>query len=77
MSKKVGVGTVAAYAAPLVPVWMLHTPALSILPGLYATVSGIDMAVIGTILVASRLLDGITDPLVGMLSDRTIPLRSS
>ena len=71
MSEKVGVGTVAAYAAPLVPVWMLHTPALSILPGLYATVSGIDMAVIGTILVASRLLDGITDPLVGMLSDRT------
>jgi Na+/melibiose symporter-like transporter len=71
VSKKVGVGTVAAYAAPLVPVWMLHTPALSILPGLYATVSGIDMAVIGTILVASRLLDGITDPLVGMLSDRT------
>lgn len=71
MSEKVGVGTVAAYAAPLVPVWMLHTPALSILPGLYATVSGIDMAVIGTILVVSRLLDGITDPLVGMLSDRT------
>jgi Na+/melibiose symporter-like transporter len=50
---------------------MLHTPALSILPGLYATVSGIDMAVIGVILVASRLLDGITDPLVGFLSDRT------
>ena len=71
MSEKVSVGTVAAYAAPLVPIWMLHTPALSILPGLYATVSGIDMAVLGAILVASRLLDGITDPLVGMLSDRT------
>ncbi len=71
MSGRVGVGTVAAYAAPLVPIWMLHTPALSILPGLYATVSGIDLATIGAILVFSRILDGITDPLIGLLSDRT------
>lgn len=55
----------------MVPIWMLHTPALSILPGLYATVSGIDLAVIGTILVISRILDGITDPVIGVLSDRT------
>lgn len=63
--------TIAAYAAPLVPIWMLHTPALSILPGLYATVSGIDLVTIGAILVFSRVLDGITDPLIGLLSDRT------
>lgn len=55
----------------MVPIWMLHTPALSILPGLYATVSGIDLAVIGAILVASRILDGVTDPLIGILSDHT------
>ncbi len=55
----------------MVPIWILHTPALSILPGLYATVSGIDLAVIGAILVVSRILDGITDPLIGLLSDRT------
>jgi len=63
--------TIAAYAAPLVPIWMLHTPALSILPGLYATISGIDLATIGAILVFSRVLDGVTDPLIGLLSDRT------
>ncbi len=50
---------------------MLHTPALSILPGIYATVSGIDLATIGVILMLSRVLDGITDPLIGLLSDRT------
>lgn len=55
----------------MVPIWMLHTPALSILPGLYATVSKIDLATIGGILVASRILDAVTDPLIGMLSDRT------
>jgi Na+/melibiose symporter-like transporter len=55
----------------MVPIWMLHAPALSILPGLYATVSDIDLAVIGAILVFSRIFDGLTDPLVGMLSDMT------
>lgn len=71
MSKKLPTGMIAAYAAPMVPIWMLHTPALSILPGLYATVSGIDLATIGAILMLSRILDGITDPLIGFLSDRT------
>lgn len=71
MSKKLPTGTIVAYAAPMVPIWMLHTPALSILPGLYATVSGIDLATIGAILMLSRILDGITDPLIGFLSDRT------
>lgn len=55
----------------MVPIWMLHTPALSILPGLYATVSGIDLATIGLILVFSRVLDGVTDPIIGFFSDRT------
>jgi len=71
MSKNLPIGTIAVYAAPMVPIWMLHTPALSILPGIYATVSGIDLATIGAILMLSRILDGITDPLIGLLSDRT------
>ena len=71
MSRKIAVGTMAAYSAPMVPIWMLHTPALSILPGLYATFSGIDLMTIGAILAFSRFLDGFTDPLVGWLSDNT------
>lgn len=71
MRQKLGAWTIAAYAAPMVPIWMLHAPALSILPGLYSTVSGIDLATIGIILLFSRVLDGVTDPVVGYLSDRT------
>jgi len=71
LNERVSATTIAAYSAPLVPIWMLHTPALSILPGLYATVAGIDLAVLGIILVASRVLDGVTDPLIGLLSDKT------
>jgi len=55
----------------MVPAFMLHTPALSMLPALYAKYGSIDMIVIGVILVATRALDAITDPLIGILSDRT------
>ena len=71
MKNGIGAGTIVAYSAPMVPIWMLHTPALSILPGIYATVSGVDLATIGLILMLSRVLDGVTDPLIGMLSDKT------
>lgn len=55
----------------MVPAFMLHTPALSMLPALYAKHAAIDLVVIGVILVATRALDAITDPLIGILSDRT------
>lgn len=60
-----------AYSAPIFPVSMLHVPALSMLPALYAKHSGIDLALIGTILVMTRLLDAFTDPVIGFLSDGT------
>ncbi len=60
-----------AYSAPVLPMTALHAPALSILPGIYAKYAGIDLAVLGTILVLSRLIDVFTDPLIGFLSDRT------
>ena len=71
MKNAIGNGEVVAYVAPMIPIWMLHTPALSILPGIYATVSGIDLATIGLILMLSRILDGVTDPVIGILSDKT------
>lgn len=60
-----------AYALPMVPAAVLHTPALSMLPALYAKHGGIDLVVIGIILAATRVLDAVTDPLIGNLSDRT------
>ena len=62
---------ILAYSAPMVPIYALHTPALSILPGVYAKYADIELAVLGSILVVSRLFDVFTDPLVGLLSDRT------
>ena len=59
------------YSAPMVPVSLMHAPALAILPALYAKHGSVSLAAIGVILVLSRLIDAVTDPLIGFLSDRT------
>lgn len=72
MSKKtLGFPLKLAYSAPVFPISMLHVPALSMLPALYAKHGNVDLAVIGTILVLTRLLDAFTDPIIGFLSDGT------
>ena len=52
-----------ALAMPTIPVFVF-------LPTLYAETVGLGLAAVGVALLAARLVDGITDPLVGWLSDR-------
>lgn len=59
------------YASVNVPFAMMQTPAFIILPSLYAQYAGLDLVLIGTILMALRLLDAVLDPAIGFLSDRT------
>ncbi len=65
-----GSGVKLAYSALLIPTSMLHAPALSIIPALYAKYSAVSFTAIGLILILTRSLDAITDPMVGFLSDR-------
>jgi Na+/melibiose symporter-like transporter len=65
-----GPGVKLAYSALLIPTSMLHAPALSIIPALYAKYSAVSFTAIGLILILTRSLDAITDPMVGFLSDR-------
>jgi glycoside/pentoside/hexuronide:cation symporter, GPH family len=58
-----------AYAAPALPLAMLTLPVYVVLPSHYAGTVG--LATVGVVLLLARLWDGVTDPLVGWLSDRT------
>ena len=60
-----------AYGLPALPAAMLGLPLLVHLPGFYAQEMGIGLTSVGTILLLARLWDGVTDPLIGFLSDRT------
>ncbi|MGG7568254.1 MFS transporter [Rhodovulum sp. DZ06] len=61
--------SLAAYAAPAAPLGMLYFPVYVYLPPLYAA-RGLDLATLGAILLGARLLDAVTDPAMGALSDR-------
>jgi len=50
---------------------MLLAPVTMLIPAFYAKNTAISMAAVGSIYLFSRFFDGITDPLVGFLSDRT------
>lgn len=60
-----------AYSAPFLAIWFMHGPVVGILPAIYAEHFGISLATTGTVLLIARWFDAITDPLIGILSDRT------
>jgi len=59
-----------AFGGPALPLAALTLPVFVFLPAHYATL-GLSLGTIGWVLLLSRLWDGVTDPLVGWLSDRT------
>ena len=59
------------YGAPYLAKAFLFTPMLAFVPSFYAADHGLSLALLGTIIFVTRISDVITDPLIGMLSDRT------
>ena len=70
-AKPVHVGHLAAYALPAVATQFLYSPISTVLPGIYAIHYGLSAAAIAGVLLATRLFDAVTDPLIGHLSDVT------
>jgi len=60
-----------AYALPTLPLAIVLFPAYAILPSFYARHTRISLSTIGVILIASRILDAVIDPVIGHLSDNT------
>ncbi len=65
-----GYPAVLAYGLPALALAMPTIPVFVLLPSFYAERMGLGLAVVGGVLLAVRLLDMLTDPLIGWLSDR-------
>jgi Na+/melibiose symporter-like transporter len=67
---RVPVSTLAAYGLFGMPLAMAALPLYVHLPKFYGDHLGVDLAVLGSVLLVLRLADGVVDPLLGVLSDR-------
>jgi len=63
--------TLLCYGLPALPLSMLTMPLVLYVPPYYATEVGLSLSVVGAVFFAARAWDGILDPLIGLLSDRT------
>jgi Na+/melibiose symporter-like transporter len=61
----------AAYGLPAAPLAVVGLPLNVFLPAFWAETMGLSLALVGGVLLATRLSDVVTDPLIGWLSDRT------
>ena len=64
-----------AYGLFALPLSLLALPVYVQVPQLYAGSLGMPLAMVGTILLAARLLDAFADPLIGHWMDRVAPAK--
>lgn len=60
----------AAFSGPAIPISALGLPIGVYLPQFYAGPMGLGLAAVGTVFMLARLWDVVTDPMMGIISDR-------
>jgi len=59
-----------AYAAPAFALAVVGIPVYVYIPKFYTDVIGVHVSAMGIILLVVRLFDAVTDPAIGLISDR-------
>src|SRR3954447_12642454 len=60
-----------AYGWPALPLAILTLPFYVLVPAFYAQSMALPIAAVGQVLLLVRVVDGLSDPVVGVLADRT------
>ncbi len=68
--EKLSTGKKLAYAAPAFALAVVGIPVYVYIPKFYTDVVGVHISALGAILLIVRLFDAVTDPVIGLLSDR-------
>ena len=61
------------YALPAIPIAAMTLPLYIIVPTFYSETLGLSLAAVGAALLAVRIMDAVSDPVIGWLSDRWHP----
>ncbi len=62
--------TLIAFAGPALPLAAMYFPVYVFLAEFYSTTHGLSLAFIGSAFIAVRLFDAVSDPVMGLVSDR-------
>ena len=73
MAGEVRVSTLMAYGSISLPIGTIGLPVAIYLAPVYSGQLGIGLGIIGWAMIATRLMDFVTDPIIGVLSDRWRP----
>lgn len=65
--------TLLFYALPALPIAALTLPLYIIVPTFYSETLGLSLGAVGGAIIAVRVIDAVTDPVIGWLSDRWRP----
>lgn len=65
--------TLLFYALPAIPIAALTLPLYIIVPTFYSETLGLSLGAVGGAIIAVRVIDAVTDPVIGWLSDRWRP----
>jgi glycoside/pentoside/hexuronide:cation symporter, GPH family len=68
-----GRATLLIYGLPAFPLAILSLPFYVLLPTFYSQTVGLSLALVGQVLFAIRVVDALSDPVVGVLCDRFRP----
>ena len=68
--QKLGIGLIAAYASPGMPIAALGLPLIVHLPPFYSGTVGLSIGLVGLVFMLTRFWDVFTDPLMGWAADR-------
>lgn len=68
--KRLSSWRLAAFSGPAIPIAALGLPIGVYLPQFYAGPMGLGLATVGTIFMLARLWDVVTDPMMGVISDK-------
>jgi Na+/melibiose symporter-like transporter len=69
--KRIPTTTLVLFGLVNLPLSMLLSPTTAILPNFYLEYSAITVGGLATAMLLARLFDGLTDPVIGLLSDRS------
>ena len=72
MREELTLFTRISYALPALTLAVIGIPVYVYIPKFYTDTLGVPVAAAGIILLAIRLFDAVTDPLIGIVSDRTV-----